>query len=51
MPVLERIRDFAETMQAWRHDLHAHPELLYDVERTAGFVAETSSGPSAATRW
>ena len=40
MPVLERIRDFAETMQAWRHDLHAHPELLYDVERTAGFVAE-----------
>ena len=40
MPVPERIRDFAETMQAWRHDLHAHPELLYDVERTAGFVAE-----------
>jgi amidohydrolase len=40
MPVLERIRDFADTMQAWRHDLHAHPELLYDVERTAGFVAD-----------
>ena len=40
MPVLERIRDFADTMQAWRHDLHAHPELLYDVDRTAGFVAE-----------
>ena len=41
MPVLERIRDFADTMTAWRHDLHAHPELLYDVTRTAGFVAET----------
>ena len=40
MPVLERIRDFADTMTAWRHDLHAHPELLYDVERTAGFVAD-----------
>ncbi|KNY20978.1 M20 aminoacylase family protein [Methylobacterium sp. ARG-1] len=40
MPVLERIRDFADTMKAWRHDLHAHPELLYDVERTAGFVAD-----------
>ncbi len=25
---------------AWRRDLHAHPELLYDVHRTAGFVAE-----------
>ena len=23
----------------WRHDLHAHPELLFDVHRTAGFVA------------
>ena len=41
MPVLERIHAFADTMQAWRHDLHAHPELLYDVDRTAGFVAET----------
>ena len=41
MPVLERIRAFADTMTAWRHDLHAHPELLYDVDRTAGFVAET----------
>src|ERR1700759_991148 len=40
MPVLERIRDFTDTMTAWRHDLHAHPELLYDVERTAGFVAD-----------
>jgi amidohydrolase len=23
----------------WRRDLHAHPELLYDVQRTASFVA------------
>ena len=22
----------------WRRDLHAHPELLYEVHRTAGFV-------------
>ena len=28
-------------MPAWRHNLHAHPELLYDIERTAGLVAET----------
>ena len=24
----------------WRRDLHQHPELMYDVHRTAGFVAE-----------
>jgi amidohydrolase len=40
MPALDRIQAFSDTITAWRHDLHAHPELLYDVERTAGFVAE-----------
>lgn len=40
MPVLDRIDALAEEMRAWRHDLHAHPELLFDVHRTAGFVAE-----------
>ena len=40
MPVPERIQELSDTMTAWRHDLHAHPELLYDVERTAGFVAD-----------
>lgn len=25
---------------AWRHDLHANPELGYDLPRTAAFVAE-----------
>ena len=24
----------------WRRDFHAHPELLYDVHRTAGIVAD-----------
>ena len=24
----------------WRRDFHAHPELTFDVERTAGLVAE-----------
>lgn len=40
MPVTNRFADFHEEITAWRHDLHAHPELLYDVERTAGIVAE-----------
>ena len=26
--------------QRWRRHLHAHPELLYDVDQTAAFVAE-----------
>ncbi|MFF8798485.1 MULTISPECIES: M20 aminoacylase family protein [unclassified Methylobacterium] len=40
MPVIDRIAAFAEEVTAWRHDLHAHPELQYDVHRTAAFVAE-----------
>ncbi|WP_132255090.1 M20 aminoacylase family protein [Methylobacterium segetis] len=44
MPVVDRIGAFADEITAWRHDLHAHPELLYDVERTAAFVAEKLSG-------
>ncbi|MCW5713416.1 MAG: amidohydrolase [Bauldia sp.] len=40
MPALNRISDFHEEITAWRHDLHRHPELLYDVHRTAGIVAE-----------
>ena len=37
---LPEIEAFADEMAAWRHDLHAHPELLYDVTRTAAFVAD-----------
>ena len=37
---LPEIQAFADEMKGWRHDLHAHPELLYDVTRTASFVAE-----------
>ena len=40
MPVIDRIAAFADEIAAWRHDLHAHPELEYDVQRTAGFVAD-----------
>nr|WP_255616796.1 M20 aminoacylase family protein [Aurantimonas sp. VKM B-3413] len=28
----------------WRRDIHAHPELMFDVERTAGLVAEKLRG-------
>jgi amidohydrolase len=40
MPVLNRIAEFHDEITAWRRDFHAHPEVLFDVHRTAGIVAE-----------
>jgi amidohydrolase len=40
MPIINRLAELQPSIQAWRRDLHAHPEVMYDVHRTAGFVAE-----------
>lgn len=40
MPILNRIAEFHDEITAWRRDLHQHPEVLFDVYRTAGIVAE-----------
>src|SRR5258708_662289 len=40
MPIVNRIADMHNDITAWRRDLHAHPELLYDVHRTAASVTE-----------
>ncbi|MGO9772550.1 MAG: M20 aminoacylase family protein [Roseiarcus sp.] len=40
MPINPAIQDLVPDAQAWRRELHAHPELLYDLPRTAAFVAE-----------
>jgi amidohydrolase len=40
MPVINRVAEFTDEIVAWRRDFHAHPELRYDVHRTAGRVAE-----------
>jgi hippurate hydrolase len=40
MPIVNRIADLHPEITAWRRDIHAHPELAYDVHRTAGVVAE-----------
>ncbi|WBU57203.1 M20 aminoacylase family protein [Paracoccus sediminicola] len=40
MPVKNRFAELLPEITAWRHDFHAHPELDYDVHRTAGRVAE-----------
>ena len=40
MPIVNRVADLAGEIAEWRHDLHAHPELMYDVNRTAASVAQ-----------
>ena len=40
MPIVNRVAALADDMAAWRHDFHEHPELLYEVHRTAGIVAD-----------
>src|SRR6202521_4450167 len=40
MPALPRIAEFADELVAIRRDLHAHPEIGFEEERTSGIVAE-----------
>jgi hippurate hydrolase len=40
MPIVNRVADLHTDITGWRRDLHAHPELLYDVHRTAASVAD-----------
>src|SRR5947208_13801562 len=40
MPIVNRVADLQPDIQAWRRDIHEHPELLYRVRRTAAFVAD-----------
>lgn len=40
MPVKNRFAELLPEITAWRRDFHEHPELLFDVHRTAAKVAE-----------
>ena len=40
MPVKNRLADMLPEITEWRHDFHRHPELLFDVHRTAARVAD-----------
>ncbi|WP_262031403.1 M20 aminoacylase family protein [Microvirga sp. Mcv34] len=40
MPIINRVADLTDEITAWRRDFHENPELLFDVHRTAGIVAE-----------
>ena len=38
MAILNRFAEMLPEITAWRRDIHEHPELLFDCERTAGVV-------------
>ena len=40
MPIVNRVAAIQDELTELRHDFHAHPEVLYEVHRTAGIVAE-----------
>jgi len=40
MSISPAIAELVPDAQRWRRRLHAHPELLYDLDQTAAFVAE-----------
>jgi hippurate hydrolase len=40
MPIVNRVAAMHEEITAWRRDLHTHPELGFDVHRTAGIVVD-----------
>lgn len=40
MPPKNRFAEMLPEITEWRRDFHAHPELQFDVQRTAGRVAE-----------
>lgn len=40
MGIIERFSELQGEIAAWRQEIHSHPELLFDVHRTAALVAE-----------
>ncbi|QLH71638.1 M20 aminoacylase family protein [Rhodopseudomonas palustris] len=40
MTIDPRITTIAEDAIVWRRDIHAHPELMYDLDRTSALVAD-----------
>ena len=44
MPILDRIREYHDSLTEWRRDIHAHPELGFEEQRTSDVVAEKLAG-------
>jgi amidohydrolase len=40
MPIINRVAALHDEVAIWRRDFHEHPEIGFDVERTAGIVAD-----------
>lgn len=40
MPIKNRFAELLPEISAWRQDLHANPEILFETHRTSGIVAE-----------
>jgi len=40
MPIVNRIAHMQDEIAVWRRDFHEHPELGFEVHRTAGIVAD-----------
>ncbi|KIN73024.1 Amidohydrolase family protein [Sulfitobacter guttiformis KCTC 32187] len=40
MPIKNRFAQMHADITAWRHDLHEHPEILFETHRTSATVAE-----------
>lgn len=44
MPVKNRFAELLPEITAWRRDIHANPELMFDTHRTSALVAELLTG-------
>ncbi|MEZ5871233.1 MAG: M20 aminoacylase family protein [Nitratireductor sp.] len=40
MPIINRMAELHDEITAWRRQLHANPELMYDVHETAALVSQ-----------
>jgi hypothetical protein len=40
MEIIGRIAKFHDDLKEWRHDIHAHPELGFEEQRTSDLVAQ-----------
>ena len=40
MRIVQRIAEFHDELTEWRRDIHAHPELGFEEQRTSNLVAQ-----------